>query len=74
MDDLTKITAWQPIATALKDRRIALLIPYERSIFTEEECTDEGEWDIEASCFRFDGDDSPQDIQPTHWRECEENV
>ena len=72
---------WQDIATAPKDgRRVKLLIPYDRSIFSEEECIDEGSWDAEAywpgvkghhppetGCWRFDGDDGPFDIAPTHW-------
>lgn len=66
---MTPTTIWQPIKTAPKDRRIQLLIPYDRSKFSEAECTDQGCWDPHAGCFRFDGDDGPGDIQPTHWRE-----
>lgn len=61
---------WRPIATAPKvdGRRVCLLIPYDRSIFTEAQCADEGHWSDADNCWRFDGDDGPDDIQPTHWR------
>lgn len=37
---------WQPIETAPKDgSRVTLLIPYDRDLFTEAECTDEGYWE-----------------------------
>ncbi len=68
----TLMTGWRSIETAPKDgRRFQLLIPYDRNIFSEEECTDEGCWEPDSGrrgCFRFDGDDGPDDIQPTHWR------
>ena len=61
--------SWRPIETAPRDgSRIVLLIPYAREKFSEAECTDEGCWDADDKCFRFDGDDGPDDIQPTHWR------
>lgn len=75
---------WRPIDSAPKDgSTIELLIPYNREMFTEVECTDKGYWDAEVEstperrhprkgCFRFDGDDGAFDIQPTHWRECNE--
>lgn len=59
---------WWPIETAPKDMRITLLIPYSPHLYSEEDCTDKGEWSEEHQCFRFDGDDGPNDIQPTHWR------
>lgn len=59
---------WHPIETAPRDgMRIKLLIPYSRAHFSEAECTDQGAWVDEERCFRFDGDDGPDDIQPTHW-------
>jgi hypothetical protein len=62
---------WQPIETAPKDgRKMKLLIPYAPEMYSEAECTDVGRWDSksgENGCFRFDGDDGPDDIQPTHW-------
>jgi len=60
---------WQDISTAPKDGTwIQLLIPYDRSKFSEIDCTDEGQWDKDDHCFRFIGDDGADDIQPTHWR------
>lgn len=72
---------WQPISTAPKDgTRVKLLIPYDRDRFSEAECTDEGRWSkdeydfdfetqelVARGCWRFDGDDGPFDLQPTHW-------
>jgi hypothetical protein len=61
---------WKNISTAPRDETlIRLLIPYDRTTFTEKECTDIGFWSIEDKCFRFTGDDGPDDIQPTHWDE-----
>lgn len=76
---------WYTINSAPKDgSRIELYIPYSPSKFTEEQCTDQGYWDadatdidprtgkiVERGCFRFDGDDGPFDIQPTGWRPIE---
>ena len=71
---------WYTINSAPRDgSRIELYIPYDRSNFTEDQCTDQGYWDpvpIEypddpnspRGCFRFDGDDGVFDIQPTAWR------
>lgn len=59
---------WRDISSAPRDgTRIKLLIPYCRKTFTEAECTDHGKWSVKFQCFRFDGDDGPNDIQPTHW-------
>ena len=71
---------WQPIETAPRDgTRVRLLIPYDPALFTEDECADEGQWDESAyypgigdnppehGCWRFDGDDGPFDLEPTHW-------
>jgi len=45
----SQTTGWQPIETAPRDgRRIRLLIPYDRSVFTEADCTTEGHWDAKA--------------------------
>lgn len=72
---------WLTINSAPRDgSRIELYIPYDRSRFTEEQCTDQGYWDanatdvdqdgnvVERGCFRFDGDDGSFDMQPTAWR------
>lgn len=70
---------WLPISSAPKDGMIIeLLIPCNRDIFSEKQCTDVGYWDknagsghprlTENGCFRFNGDDGAFDIQPTHWR------
>ena len=76
---------WKPIETGPKDgRRVKLLIPYNPSLYSESECTDEGywqpgakasigmgvpQWGVEdGGCWRFDGDDGAYDIQPTHWK------
>lgn len=76
---------WRPIETAPRDgSRIALLIPYRRAMFSEDQCTDEGywqplssgasrlgvpQWALDAGgCWRFDGDDGSFDLSPTHWR------
>lgn len=60
---------WRHMDFAPKDgTRVKLLIPYDRNRFTEAECTDEGSWSDAEKCWRFDGDDGPDDIQPTHWR------
>lgn len=78
------IMGWQPIETAPRDGTVVkLLIPYEPSIFSEEQCADVGYWQdwSQASmkrmgmdwekwgggCWRFNGDDGEFDIQPTHW-------
>jgi len=59
---------WRPISTAPRDgRQVKLLIPYDREIASEEECTDKGYWCRKDRCWRFTGDDGPDDIQPTHW-------
>lgn len=59
---------WRPIGTAPRDgTRVKLLIPYNRNTFSEAECTDQGSWCGDYRCFRFDGDDGPNDIQPTYW-------
>lgn len=61
--------AWQLIETGPRDgRRVRLLIPYDRAIFSEAECIDHGHWSQEDECWRFDGDDGADDIQPTHWQ------
>jgi hypothetical protein len=63
---------WRDISTAPKHRaepgaRVSkmlwLLIPYNKPQ------ADIGYWDFHAKCWRFMGDDGPQDIQPTHWHE-----
>lgn len=71
---------WWPIETAPKDgSRVTLYIPYDQDMFTVEQCTDEGWWVAmepdqftppwaSDGCWRFDGDDGPYDIQPTHWK------
>lgn len=75
--DSRDVHGWRDISTAPKDgTRIRLWIPYTAG--TEDICADEGYWDAEAGvnhpripekgCFRFDGDDGPFDIQPTHWQ------
>jgi hypothetical protein len=59
--------AWQDISTAPKDgARIYVLIPYDTDIHSYEQCVDIGWW--ADGCFRFHGDDGPDDIQPTHWQ------
>jgi hypothetical protein len=65
---MPKVT-WRHMDRAPKDgTRVKLYIPYDRSKFTEAECTDEGWWSAEDDCWRYDGDDGPDDIQPTMWR------
>ena len=60
---------WQPIESAPRDgARISVLIPYDPEIYTESQRTDEGWWDPDDECFRFTGDDGPDDLQPTHWQ------
>ena len=58
-------SVWRDIATAPRDgTRVLLLIPY-----THPEA-DIGMWKGDHGldgCFRFSGDDGPDDINPTHW-------
>ena len=66
----TEDKSWQDISSSprIDGLRIRLLIPYDRDRFTEAECTDEGCWSAKDGCYRFDGEDGPNDIQPTHWK------
>lgn len=71
---------WQDISTAPRNGfKVQLLIPYNRRLFTEKQCTDVGYWEVrlhdsrvpswaKGGCWRFKGDDGPYDIQPTHWK------
>jgi hypothetical protein len=71
IDDLLRDATryrWQPIGTAPKDgSRVRLFIPYLAEAW---ECEDTGVWkqdEGECGCWRFEGDDGPDDMQPTHW-------
>jgi hypothetical protein len=64
------MSKWQPILTGPKAPRAAgwtagplvyLLIPYDQPDW------DVGFWDARERCWRFTGEDGPDDIQPTHW-------
>lgn len=60
---------WLPIETAPRDGTLVLLfVPY-ASNHTNEACTTLGKWRNHgiSGCFRFRGDDGPDDMQPTYW-------
>lgn len=68
---------WRKMRSAPKDgRRVHLFIPYDRGLFSAEECQTKGYWDATSciyhlrkpGCWRFDGDDGAFDIQPIGWR------
>lgn len=60
-------TGWRDISTAPKDGRpLLILIPYDTQIHPYDQCVDIGWW--ADGCFRFHGDDGPDDLQPTHWQ------
>jgi len=61
---------WQPIETAPRDGGpVVLYIPYAPEKFSIRDCMDLGYWSKRDNCWRFTGDDGPDDIQPTHWME-----
>jgi hypothetical protein len=72
------IRFWKPISTAPRLPRspghgfgplIGLFVPYNPARFSQEKCWDVGYWCEHHKCFRFTGDDGPNDMQPTHWCE-----
>lgn len=60
---------WQPIETAPKEPRApgwaAGPLIYLKPTWGG---WDVGYWSISENCFRFCGDDGPDDEQPTHWQ------
>jgi hypothetical protein len=66
------MTEWRSIETGPHDGTyVRLFIPYQYAISKPWTCEDVGRWEADegegGGCWRFSGDDGPDDIQPIAW-------